>query len=61
MYALTARYEFELDEDREKLYEIINVSYDRLGSLVNEMIANIENENALYMMHFVSKIFYVSN
>ena len=61
LYALTARYEFELDEEREPLFEIIKKSYDRLGQLVNEMIINKENTDALFMMHLVCKVFYTSN
>lgn len=61
LYALSARYEFELDEDREPLHHIIRQSYDKLGQLVNTMIVNKENQDALYMMHLVCKVFYVSN
>jgi hypothetical protein len=35
LYALTARFEFELEEDREPLFEIIRNSFNHLGSLVN--------------------------
>ena len=41
LFALAARYEFELDEDRQPLFEIIKESFDILGSLVNDMINNI--------------------
>lgn len=61
LYALSARYEFELDEDRAPLHQIIKGSFDRLGQLVNTMIVNKENVDALYMMHLVCKVFYVSN
>jgi len=61
LFALAARYEFELDEDREPLFEIIKQSFDILGGLVNDMINNKENVDALFMMHLVCKVFYVSN
>ena len=61
LYALTSRFEFELEEDREPLFEIIKMSFDKLGALVNQMVGNIENVDALYMMHLVCKVFYVSN
>ena len=61
LFALTARFEFELDEDREPLFEIIKGTFDKLGSLVNDMVTNIGNTDALYMMHLVCKVFYVCN
>jgi len=32
-----------------------------LGVLVNDMINNKENQDALYMLHLICKVFYVSN
>lgn len=61
LYALTVRYEFELEEDREPLDEIIKGSFDKLGLLVNDMINHKDNVDALHMMHMVCKIFYSSN
>lgn len=61
LFALAARYEFELDEDRLALHEIIQKSFSVLGALVNDMINNKENNDALYMLHLICKVFYVSN
>jgi hypothetical protein len=61
LFALAARYEFEFDEDRYPLHEIIKESFAILGSLINEMINNRENTDALYMLHLICKVFYVSN
>ena len=61
LFALAARYEFELDEDREQLHHIIEQSFAVLGNLVNDMINNKENADALYMLHLICKVFYVSN
>lgn len=61
LFALASRFEFEMEEEREPLFEIIKQSFDILGSLVNDMLANMENTDALYMMHLVCKVFYVSN
>jgi hypothetical protein len=58
---LAARFEFELDEDREPLHQIIKDSFSVLGLLVNDMITNKENLDALYMLHLICKVFYVSN
>lgn len=43
LFALTSRYEFELEEEREPLFDIINRSYPILGSLVNDLITHKEN------------------
>lgn len=43
LFALAARYEFELDEDRLPLHEIIKASFSVLGALVNDMINAKEN------------------
>jgi hypothetical protein len=40
---LTSRYEFELDEDRQPLFEIINKAFAILGGLVNHLITHKEN------------------
>ena len=45
--ALTARYEFEMDDEREPLDEIIRQSFPILGMLGSEIISNKENEDAL--------------
>ena len=61
MCALCSRYEFELDEQREPLYEIVQKTFDVIGLLVNDMMANKDNQDALYMLHLICKVFYVSN
>jgi len=61
LFALAARFEFELDEDRLPLHQIIHDSFSVLGQLVNDMINNKENDDALYMLHLICKVFYVSN
>jgi hypothetical protein len=43
LLALTSRYEFELDEDRQPLFEIINKAFAILGGLVNHLIGHREN------------------
>ena len=61
LLALTSRYEFELDEEREPLQEIVQQSFNRLGGLVNDIASNLNNDDALYMLNIICKIFYVSN
>ena len=43
LLALTSGYEFELDEDRQPLFEIINKAFAILGGLVNHLISHKEN------------------
>ena len=61
LFALTARFEFELDEDRDPLHEIIRESFSHLGSLVGQMLDHKNDADALYMLHLICKVFYVSN
>jgi hypothetical protein len=61
LLALTSRYEFELDKDREPLQEIVQQSFSALGGLVNDIASNLTNDDALYMLNIICKIFYVSN
>lgn len=61
LFALASRYQFEMDEEREPLHQIIKDSFSVLGNLVNDMINHKENEDALYMLHLICKVFYVSN
>lgn len=43
LYALCSRYEFELDEQREPLYDIVKQTFEIIGLLVNDMMANKDN------------------
>ena len=61
LLALTSRYEFELDQDREPLQEIVQSSFSVLGGLVNDIASNLTNDDALHMLNLICKIFYVSN
>ena len=61
LFSLTSKYEFEIDEDRIPLHEILGESFSVLGSLVNNMISHMENPDALQMLHRICKIFYAGN
>lgn len=61
LFALAARFEFELDEDRLPLHEIIKHSFQILGALVSQMMQHKDDPDALYMLHLICKVFYVSN
>jgi importin-7 len=57
---LVKKYEYEMDEERLPLYEIIKVTFGILGGLVNQVIA-VDNEKAYQVVYLISKIFYLSN
>lgn len=61
LFALAARYEFEMDEEREPLFLIINQAFSVLGGLVNDLISHRDNQDALHILHLICKVFYVSN
>jgi hypothetical protein len=54
------KYEFELEEDRIPLYNILGQSFEILGNLINSQIVQ-ENQSAFEIIYLVSKIFYISN
>lgn len=59
--ALAGKYEFERDASREPLYQVIGCCFERLGELVNQMINNTGDPDALYMLLLVCKVFYAAN
>jgi importin-7 len=61
LFALAARFEFELDEDRVPLHQIIKESFSVLGALVSQMMQHKDDSDALHMLHLICKVFYVSN
>ncbi len=60
LQGLVKKYEYELEEDRLPLYDIMSISFGILGNLVNSQIM-IENQPAYEILYLVSKIFYISN
>ena len=43
------------------MYEIVKKTFDVIGLLVNDMMANKDNQDALFMLHLICKVFYTSN
>ena len=58
---MTKKYEFELESEREPLYEITGQCYTILGGLVDKLIGHTENEIALEILHLIVKIFFTCN
>lgn len=61
LFGLVKKYEFEMDKDREPLYEIWNQVIGILGNLVNQVMGSLEDETALQILHLIGKVFFASN
>jgi importin-7 len=57
---LVKKYEYEMEDERKPLYEIVEQTFGILGGLVNQVLS-IENEKAYEIMYLISKIFYTAN
>ncbi len=57
---LVKKYEYEMEEEREPLYEVTAATFNVLGSLINQVL-NVEDEKAYDILYLISKIFYTSN
>ena len=57
---LCKKYEYELEDERLPLYDIIAATFNILGALINQVL-HMENEKAYEVLYIISKIFYVSN
>ena len=61
LFSLVKKYEYEMEEDREPLFEILKQSFGILGSLIDNLLTHQGNETALRILHLICKVFYVSN
>lgn len=57
---LVKKYEYEMEEERKPLQEIIKQNFPILGALVDALLKET-SELALEMLHIICKIFYISN
>jgi len=57
---LCTKYEYEMEDEREPLFQIIAATFGILGGLINQVL-HMENEKAYEVLYIISKIFYVSN
>jgi len=60
LQSLVKKYEFEMDDERMPLFEIMGQAFNTLGNLINQVI-NLETDTALHMLYLICKIFYLSN
>lgn len=61
LFGLCKKFEYELEEGREPLYDIIAQSFGILGTLINQLINLSDNPQALDVLFLICKIFFVSN
>jgi hypothetical protein len=61
LWCLTKKYEFEIEEDREPLFPIMQHALGIIGGIIDTYMNQTENEIALKIMHLVGKVFYNSN
>ena len=57
---LVKKYEYEMEEEREPLYYIVEQTFGVLGGIVNQVIS-VEAEAAYEVLYLIAKIFYLSN
>ena len=60
LQCLVKKYEFELEEERTPLYDIMQQTFGIVGNLINNYIG-LETQSAYEMLYIISKIFYLSN
>ena len=53
LYALSDRYEYNMGEDREALYKIIDETFSVLGNLINKMTKARDSEDVLHMLYLI--------
>lgn len=61
LFALTKKYEYEMDEDREPLFLIMDQMLPLMGQIVENYMGQTDNLMGLALLHMLCKIFYVSN
>jgi len=61
LHALVGKYEYDMEEDREPLFDIINYSFKLLGGLINYLITKTDSDIALSILYLICKVFYTSN
>jgi len=61
LFALAKKYEYEMDEDREPLFKLMERFFPVLGKIIETYIQQADNEVALRLLHQICKIFFVAN
>ena len=61
LFCLTKKFEFELEEDREPLFDIMKHSLGIIGPIIDSCMNQGNDEMALKSLHLIGKIFYNAN
>lgn len=61
LFALAKKYEYEMEEDREPLFALMNSMLPQMGHLVETYMQQQDNEMAMRLLHMICKVFYVAN
>jgi hypothetical protein len=61
LFALTKKFEFEMDEEREPLFILMDQMFPILGNIVETYMSLETNEMGLRLLQMVCKVFYVVN
>jgi len=61
LFCLAKKFEYELDEARQPLFDIMQQVSPTLGQIVEQYMSQIESEVALTILHQIVKIFYTAN
>ena len=61
LFALVKKYEYEMDEERQPLFDLMDQMLPLMGNLVEACKGQLQNENALKLLHMVCKVFYIAN
>ena len=56
--SLCKKYEYELDDTRGPLYEIIGQTFGILGNLIN-LVINLNNDFSFEALYLICKIFFI--
>ena len=60
LFALSKKFEFEMDSDRDPLFALMDSMLPIMGHLVETYMSQ-QTEAALRILHLISKVFYVAN
>ena len=61
LFCLTKKFEFELEEEREPLYDIMQQSLVIIGPIIDQLMNQTGSEIALKSLQLIGKIFYNAN
>ena len=61
LFCLAKKYEYEMDEAREPLFEVMQQCSGTLGSICEQYMGQLDNETSLTILHQIVKVFYTAN